>query len=118
MGIFIGKHGRSNSFVGRFDPTNPSDIREYELVKAIVKSVNASSKRKFRVCKRGRKPVYGYEWGGNPKGGIKNAKLWDVYIYRKSLPYNVEMQLNIISNYPDPTWSEYSWLLWTTVALH
>ena len=54
MGIFIGKHGRSNSFVGRFDPTNPSDIREYELVKAIVRSVNASSKRKFRVCKRGR----------------------------------------------------------------
>ena len=77
------------------------DIREYELVKAVVRSVNSSSKRKFRVCKRGRKPIYGYVWGGNPKGGIKNAKLWDVYIYKKSLPYNVEMQLNIISNYPE-----------------
>ena len=54
MGIFIGKHGRSDSFVGRFDPTNPSDIREYELVKAVVRSVNSSSKRKFRVCKSNR----------------------------------------------------------------
>ena len=29
MGIFIGKHNRSTSWVGRFDPTNPEDMKEY-----------------------------------------------------------------------------------------
>ena len=84
MGIFIGKHNRSSSWVGRFDPTNPQDMVEYEMVKSIVRNVNSStSNKKFRVEKKGRKPTNGFVYGGNPKGGMKNATLWDVYIWRR-----------------------------------
>ena len=84
MGIFIGKHKRSTSWVGRFDPTDPQDMKEYETVKAVVRAVNANSSKKFRVEKKGRKPKYGFVYGGNPKGGIKNATLWDVYIWTRN----------------------------------
>ena len=97
MGIFIGKHNRSSSWVGRFDPTNPQDMTEYEMVKSIVRNVNTSTRDKFRVEKKGRKPKHGFIYGGNPRGGMKNATLWDVYIWRRRE-----------SRYPDPTWSEYS----------
>ena len=53
MGIHIGKHNRSTSWIGRFDPQNPQDMLEYEMVKSVVRSCN-SSKRKFRVEKKGR----------------------------------------------------------------
>ena len=56
MGIFIGKHKRSTSWVGRFDPTDPQDMKEYETVKAVVRVVYANSSKKFRVEKKGRKP--------------------------------------------------------------
>ena len=82
MGIFIGKHNRSSSWIGRFDPKNPEDMKEYEMVKAVVRSCN-SRDVKFRVEKKGRKPTNGFVYGGNPKGGIKNATLWDVYIWRR-----------------------------------
>ena len=50
MGIFIGKHNRrSTSWIGRFDPTDQQDMREYDIVKSIVKIVNSNSKEKFRV---------------------------------------------------------------------
>ena len=84
MGIFIGKHNRSTSWVGRFDPTNPEDMKEYETVKAVVRVINANSSKKFRVEKKGRKPKHGFVYGGNPKGGIKNATLWDVYIWKRN----------------------------------
>ena len=84
MGIFIGKHKRSTSWVGRFDPNDPQDMKEYETVKAVVRVVNANSNKKFRVEKKGRKPKYGFVYGGNPKGGIKNATLWDVYIWTRN----------------------------------
>tara|TARA_B100002019_G_scaffold175986_1_gene152091 strand:- start:224 stop:487 length:264 start_codon:yes stop_codon:yes gene_type:complete len=84
MGIFIGKHNRSSSWVGRFDPSNPQDMVEYEMVKSIVRNVNSSTaNKKFRVEKKGRKPTNGFVYGGNPKGGMKNATLWDVYIWRR-----------------------------------
>ena len=84
MGIFIGKHNRSSSWVGRFDPSNPQDMIEYEMVKSIVRNVNSSTaNKKFRVEKKGRKPTNGFVYGGNPKGGMKNATLWDVYIWRR-----------------------------------
>ena len=84
MGIFIGKHNRSSSWVGRFDPSNPQDMAEYEMVKSIVRNVNSSTaNKKFRVEKKGRKPTNGFVYGGNPKGGMKNATLWDVYIWRR-----------------------------------
>ena len=86
MGIFIGKHNRSSSWIGRFDPANPQDMVEYEMVKAIVRACN-SPNRKFRVEKKGRKPTNGFVYGGNPKGGMKNATLWDVYVY-KGIPYD------------------------------
>ena len=82
MGIYIGKHQRSPSWIGRFDPQNPDDMLEYEMVKSIVRACN-SSKTKFRVEKKGRKPINGFTYFGDPKGGIKNATLWDVYVYRR-----------------------------------
>ena len=82
MGIFIGRHNRSSSWIGRFDPANPQDMVEYEMVKAIVRACS-SPNRKFRVEKKGRKPINGFIYGGNPKGGIKNATLWDVYVWRR-----------------------------------
>ena len=82
MGIYIGKHQRSPSWIGRFDPQNPDDMLEYEMVKSIVRACN-SSKTKFRVEKKGRKPTKGFTYFGDPKGGIKNATLWDVYVYRR-----------------------------------
>ena len=51
MGIFIGKHNRSSSWIGRFDPKNPEDMKEYEIVKAVVRVINANSSKKFRVRK-------------------------------------------------------------------
>ena len=82
MGIFIGKHKRSTSWVGRFDPTDPQDMKEYEMVKAVVRTCNTPT-RKFRVEKKGRKPTNGFVYGGNPRGGMKNATLWDVYVYKR-----------------------------------
>ena len=82
MGIFIGKHNRSSSWIGRFDPKNPQDMKEYEMVKAVVRTCNTPT-RKFRVEKKGRKPTNGFVYGGNPRGGMKNATLWDVYVYRR-----------------------------------
>ena len=57
-------------------------MKEYEMVKAVVRSCNSST-HKFRVEKKGRKPTNGFIYGGNPKGGIKNATLWDVYVWRR-----------------------------------
>jgi hypothetical protein len=82
MGIHIGQHNRTSSWVGRFDPKNPQDMLEYEMVKSIARACN-SSKIKFRVEKKGRKPTKGFTYFGDPIGGIKNATLWDVYIYRR-----------------------------------
>ena len=82
MGIFIGRHNRSSSWIGRFDPKNPQDMKEYEMVKAVVRSCNSPT-RKFRVEKKGRKPINGFVYGGNPRGGMKNATLWDLYVYKR-----------------------------------
>lgn len=82
MGIHIGKHERSSSCIGRFDPKDPDDMLEYEMVKSVVKACN-SSKTKFRVEKKGRKPTNGFTYFGDCVGGIKNATLWDVYVYRR-----------------------------------
>ena len=82
MGIFIGKHNRSSSWIGRVDPKNPQDMKEYEMVKAVVRTCNTPT-RKFRVEKKGRKPTNGFVYGGNPRGGMKNATLWDVYVYKR-----------------------------------
>ena len=108
MGIFIGKHKRSTSWVGRFDPTDPQDMKEYETVKAVVRVVNANSSKKFRVEKKGRKPKYGFVYGGNPKGGIKNARLWDVYIWTRNDLRQPDGLSWGESRYPDQSWSEYS----------
>ena len=108
MGIFIGKHKRSTSWVGRFDPTDPQDMKEYETVKAVVRVVNANSSKKFRVEKKGRKPKYGFVYGGNPKGGIKNATLWDVYIWTRNDLRRPDGLSWGEARYPDQSWSEYS----------
>ena len=108
MGIFIGKHKRSTSWVGRFDPTNTQDMKEYETVKAVVRVVNANSSKKFRVEKKGRKPKYGFVYGGNPKGGMKNATLWDVYIWTRNDLSRPDGLSWGESRYPDQSWSEYS----------
>ena len=108
MGIFIGKHKRSTSWVGRFDPTDPQDMKEYETVKAVVRVVNANSSKKFRVEKKGRKPKYGFVYGGNPKGGMKNATLSDVYIWTRNDLRRPDGLSWGESRYPDQSWSEYS----------
>ena len=82
MGIHIGKHDRSPSWIGRFDPQNQDDMQQYEMVKSVVRACN-SRNRKFRVEKKGRKPTNGFTYFGDPIGGIKNATLWDVYVYRR-----------------------------------
>ena len=93
MGIFLGKFDhintekvatrRSKAWVGRFNPCNSKDMQEYEVVKSIVRNVNSSTKDKFRLERKGRKPIEGFVYGGNPRGGMKNATLWDVYIWRR-----------------------------------
>ena len=82
MGIFLGKHNRSSSWIGRFDPKNPQDMKEYEMVKAVVRTCNTPT-RKFRVEKKGRKPTNGFVYGGNPRARMKNDKLWHVYVYKR-----------------------------------
>ena len=92
MGIFVGRFDhintekvatrRSKAWVGRFNPCNSNDMQEYEMVKAVVRTCNTPT-RKFRVEKKGRKPTNGFVYGGNPRGGMKNATLWDVYVYRR-----------------------------------
>ena len=106
MGIHIGKHKRSPSWIGRFDPQNPDDMLEYEMVKSVVRACN-SSQQKFRVEKKGRKPTKGFTFFGDCVGGIKNATLWDVYVYKRHDLNNVGKGRKRIP-YPDPTWSEYS----------
>ncbi len=86
MGIHIGKHERSTSWIGRFDPKDPRDMAEFAMVKQIVKACN-SNKTKFRVEKKGRKPTNGFNYFGDPKGGMKNATLWDVYVYKRTYDY-------------------------------
>ena len=81
-------------------------MKEYEMVKAVVRSCNSPT-RKFRVEKKGRKPTNGFVYGGNPRGGMKNATLWDVYIWRRHDLSNIGKKRNRIP-YPDPTWCEYS----------
>ena len=117
MGIFVGKYdhintekickNRSKAWVGRFNPCNSNDMQEYEMVKAIVRNVNSNIKEKFRVERKGRKPIQGFVYGGNPKGGMKNATLWDVYIWKRHDLSNIGKQRKRIP-YPDPTWCEYS----------
>ena len=93
MGIHVGiDTNRSSSWVGTFNPKDEKDMDEYEIVKAIVRNVNSNTKQRFRVEKRGRKPKYkvdgkSYQWGGNIVGGINNATVWDVYIYRRNYDY-------------------------------
>ena len=82
MGIFIGKHDRSPSWIGRFDPQNQDDMQQYEMVKSVVRACN-SPQQKFRVEKKGRKPTNGFTSFGDCIGGIKNATLWDVYVYKR-----------------------------------
>ena len=83
MGIHIGKHNRvSDSWIGRFDPKNSKDMQEYEMVKSIVRACSSPT-MKFRVEKKGRKPINGFTTFGSPVGGIKNATLRDVYVYRR-----------------------------------
>ena len=85
MGIHLGKSNRdSTAWVGRFDPADPRDMAEYEMVKAIVRNVNSTAREmRFRVENKGRNPTTSYTWHGSIEGGIKNATLWDVYIYRR-----------------------------------
>jgi len=45
--------------------------------------MNKNNTRKHRVRVCGRKPINGYDWGGNPKGGLKNATMYDVYVYNR-----------------------------------
>ena len=45
MGIFIGKHNRSSSWIGRFDPKNPQEqILHYPLLEHLER---ADAKRSF-----------------------------------------------------------------------
>lgn len=87
MGIHIGKHKRaSTSWIGRFDPKDPRDMAEFAMVKSIVRACNSETV-KFRVEKKGRKPINGFTYFGDCVGGIKNATLWDVYVYKRTYDY-------------------------------
>ena len=76
-----------------------NDMMLLESIRKGVKICNTISKKKFRVCVRGRKPfikeytnniwsgrsksLVSYDIGGNIVGGLKNASVYDVYIYER-----------------------------------
>lgn len=106
MGIQVNNTRQSTAFIGRFDFSNPNDMKELELVKNMVSTFNKFNKERgdsyrWRVCLRGRKPfkkmkvpagyftkasagAVSYDAGGNIVGGIRNASCADVYVYRRT----------------------------------
>ena len=92
------KNRYSNNYIGSAY-TNDSDYEKcLDEAKAIFKQMQASSKRKLRLEKRGREPfekqevrnhwhgytrTLSYDFGGNVVGGLKNAKRIDFYVYNR-----------------------------------
>jgi len=73
----------SRNYVATLDPMSAVDMQTLNVLRKVVSIMNKNNTRKHRVRVCGRKPINGYDWGGNPKGGLKNATMYDVYVYNK-----------------------------------
>lgn len=90
----------SKSYVFTADTKSAADMMRIDEVKGAVSMLNKMSTTKSRVVLRGRKPEVkmiaaagyfnkasvkpvSYDWGGNIVGGIANATMIDVYIYKR-----------------------------------
>ena len=90
----------SNSYVTTLDAKSAIDMEILQSIKKAVKVINFKNPKKKRVVIRGRKPEVkmiasywrhwvhkassnpvSYDCFGNIAGGIKNATMYDVYIY-------------------------------------
>jgi hypothetical protein len=89
----------SGNYVTTLDPLSVVDMEKLLVIKRTIKAVNDWNPKKKRVVIRGRKPAVkkivhnfwtgkcslrGYDWAGNVIGGIKNATMWDIYVYDRS----------------------------------
>lgn len=90
----------SKNYVMTVDVNSAADMEKLNIIKQAVSITNENRTNKKRVVLRGRKPFVkmpvagsyyrkgsfnpvSYDFGGNIVGGIKNASMIDVYIYRK-----------------------------------
>ena len=88
----------STSYVTTLDAKSAVDMEILQSIKKAVKVINFKNPKKRRVVLRGRKPevkaqvpngwihkgscgLVSYNRFGNIVGGIKNATMYDVYIY-------------------------------------
>ena len=85
---------KSHSYVFTADIESAADMIRIQETKNSVRMLNRLSPVKNRVVLRGRKPAVkmhlyrstnavSYGWFGNIVGGIANATMIDVYIYRR-----------------------------------
>lgn len=91
----------SKSFVCRLDVQSATDMEKLQVIKSSVGAMNQHVSRKLRVVVRGRKPFVkmktaggwfhsestgpvAYDVFGNIVGGIANASMIDVYLYKRS----------------------------------
>lgn len=88
----------STNYVCTLDPKSTNDMEKLQSIRQTIKVLNQTSAEKHRVCVRGRKPIkkatayswirgysknkVGYDFGGNVIGGLKNASMYDIYIYK------------------------------------
>jgi hypothetical protein len=90
----------SKSYVMTVDVNSAADMEKLNIIKQAVAITNENRTNKKRVVLRGRKPIkkmpvpggyfhrgsfnpVSYDWAGNIVGGLKNASMLDVYIYRR-----------------------------------
>jgi hypothetical protein len=91
----------SESFVCRLDVQSATDMEKLQVIKSAVSAMNRQVDRKLRVVTKGRKPFVkmkaaggffnppsknpvAYDVFGNIVGGIANASMIDVYLYKRS----------------------------------
>lgn len=88
----------SSSYVVTLEVNNTADMELLQYIRNTISEQNTRTNEKRRVVIRGRKPIAkqeirnfwtgqrsirGYDWAGNVVGGIKNATVYDVYVYNR-----------------------------------
>lgn len=90
----------TDALIGTFERDNPNDMAQLQMVKDMVSRFNgwlkqSGSNQRYRVEMRGRKPYkkmktptskgeVSYNYWGNVVGGINNASVLKVFIYRRN----------------------------------
>ena len=77
----------SNCYIATLSTESVNDMQTLDILRKTVKALNNINLSKSRVCVRGRKPYQktenkSFDRGGNIVGGIRNASMYDVYVYR------------------------------------